>query len=420
MNIKRFLPVVLLIASVSLAQEVKLPAPRQEAVDAAIAVRLTRHTRHAKGGAHTMMGANGGAPIILAAAAYAGNDKADARLLEQIRYSITGGNDITANGGYPAQHERYVTGAMVIAKYTPRVWNQLTDEEKHKVDLVQKAALVASAFVTSDNNPFILANARQAALDGDQNMNRGWNPNFREGMAGGLICGIAHFSTPAKATAFLKAYDHAKFVAELEKAGLTNIHETFTWKANHPDSPAPTPEQIEHSVRNFRYNNAGLEDPMGIYWALTDNTFAAEVSCGLNGGKGVQLPDGTFAGRYLGDCATLPNKGKPGMLKEFASVDANGPRSSTLYAYDGFRCNIVNQYLLRVAGLWKQGPIADQCRQRFAVGATDLWLKIDNGYSNYAKGKKQGDLKPDNKYHGLQFIRPLWEDVIQPLLAEQR
>jgi hypothetical protein len=418
-NIKRCLPVLLLIGSLAFAQEVKLPAPRQEAVDAAIALRLTQHTRKAKGGAHTNQGANGGAPIILAAAAYAGNDKADARLLEQIRFSITGGNDITANGGYPAQHERYITGMLAIAARTPRVWDQLTGEEKAKVDLVQKAALVASAFVTSDNNPFIAANSKQVAIDGDTNLNRGWNPNFREGMAGGLICGVVYFGTPDKATEFLKKYDHAKFVAELERAGLTNIHETFTWKASNPPSGAPTGEQIEKAVRHFRYNNAGLEDPMGIYWALTDNTFGAEVSCGLNDGKGTPLPDGTAAGYYLGDCEKLPNKGKLGMLKEFDSFDANGKRSSTLYSYDGFRCNIVNQYLIRVGGYWKDGPVANQCRERFAIGATDLWLKIDNGYSNYAKGKKQGDLKADATHHGLQFIRPLWDDIIQPLMAEK-
>src|SRR5687767_10174072 len=103
--INRLMPCVLSLAMMSIttlaiAQPVKdLPAPSDAAIADAIAVKLTRHTRHAKGGAHTEMGANGGAPVILAAAAYAGKTQADARLLEQIRFSITGGNDITANGG---------------------------------------------------------------------------------------------------------------------------------------------------------------------------------------------------------------------------------------------------------------------------------------------------------------------------------
>lgn len=367
------------------------------------------------------MGANGGAPLLLAAASYAGKTGADARLLEQMRFSITGGNDITANGGYPAQHERYITGMYAVARCIPRIWNQLTDEEKHKIDLVMKAALVSSAWVNSDENPHVKTpRAKQYAVDGDGNMNRDWNPNFREGMVGGLIHGICYFG-PEKATAIVKEYDHEKFIAELEAAGLKNIHETFSWKKRNPESTAPDTQQIEQALHNFKYKGMDLSDPMPLYHELVGCTFAAEVSAGLNDGRGIDPKDGKGpAGVILSGADKLPNKGQRGMLTEFASVDAGGPRSSTLYAWDGFRCNIVNQYVIIATGYWKDGPEADESIQRIRVGATDLFYKLEHGYANYAKGKRQGPLELTNKFYGFQFLRPLWDNVLEPYHAKKK
>lgn len=383
-------------------------------MDAAIKTPLTRHNRNIKGGAHTNMGHQGEAPVILAAAALAGNTSADSRLLEQMRYTLIGGNDITANGGYPAQHDRHITAMYTLAKRTPRIWNQLTEQERHRIDLLMKAAFVSCAFTTSDNNPFVRARTQQYALDGDSNLNRDWNPNFREGMVGGLLVGVVYFGGADKAQAVLDSFKYAAFVDEVARAGLDNIYETFTWKASHPDSPAPTGEMIEQAIRRFRYKEMALRDYMKIYWYLTADTYGKTVNCGLLEGKGVPLPDGSRAGMLLSGCDGLPNKGKIGMLKEFDSMDANGPRSSTLYAYDGFRCNLVNHYVLIAGGYWQQNELARECLVRMEIGIRDLWYKIGHGYSNYAKGHRQGDLRSTMTDRGFQFTRPLWEQVIRP------
>jgi len=393
---------------------IRLSGPPQAAVDEAIKSPLTRHNRNIKGGAHTNMGHAGEAPVILAAAALAGNTAADARLLEQMRYTLIGGHDITANGGYPAQHDRHITAMYTVAKLTPRIWDQLTDAERHSIDLLMQAAFVSCAFTTADNNPFVLAKTQQYALDGDSNLNRDWNPNFREGMVGGLLVGVVYFGGPEQAHAVLDSYNHALFVGEVAKAGLSNIHETFTWKSNHPDSGAPTGEMIEQAIRNFRYKGMALQDYLKIYDYLTTDTYGKTVNCGLRGGQGVPLPDGSRAGMLLAGCDGLPNKGKIGMLKEFDSMDANGPRSSTIYAYDGFRCNLVNHYVLLAGGYWQDNEMTRTCLSLMEVGITDLWYKLDHGYSNYAKGRKQGDLRSTSTNHGFQFTRPLWEQVIQP------
>jgi hypothetical protein len=393
-----------------------LNGPPQEAVDAAIRAPLTRHNRNISGGAHTNMGHRDEAPVILAAAAHAGNLSADDRLLEQMRYTLAGGNDITANGGYPAQHDRYVAVMFAVARLTPRIWDQLTPRERHAADLLMTASFVSNAFTTSDHNPFVLARSQQYALDGDDNLNRDWNPNYREGMVGGALVGVVYFGGPERAQAVLDSYQHATFVAELEKAGLANIHETFTWKATHPESSAPTGEMIERAIRDYRYKGLALGDYLEIYGALTADTYGRAVECGLDDGRGVPLADGSYAGRLLSGCEALPNIGKPGMLKELDSVDAGGPRSSTTYAYSGFSINLVNQYVLMAGGYWRNDPVTREAFALQRVGIPDLWYKIEHGYSNYSKGRAQGEVRGAAGRYGLEFSRPLWEAVVLPYL----
>ena len=392
----------------------KLAAPPKDAVDAAIKAPLVKHNRAIKGGAHTNMSDLGEAPVILAAAALSGDTSADARLLEQMRYSLQGGNDLTCNGGYPAQHDRDITTMYAIAKLVPRIWTQLTPKEQHAIDLVMQAAFVASAFTSSDKNPFYVAKTQQYSLDSDSNLNRDWNPNFREGIVGGVLIGVIYFGGPEKAQAILDNYKHDAFVADLASSGLTNIHETFNWKAAHPESNAPTGEAITTTIKNYRYNNLALTDYMKIYQALTENTYGAPVSAGVNNGQGMKLPDGKIAGVVVSGADQLPNKGKMGMLKEFASMDAKGPRSAIYYSYDGFRCNLVNHYALLATGYWQDGESAKKCLDLMQVGITDLWFKYEHGYANYSKGHGGDVTDLKNAPGGIKFTRPLWEQIIKP------
>lgn len=388
-----------------------LSSPSQAAVNAAIAAPLISYHRTFPGGAYTNGAYFGGASIVLAVASHAGNTTADARFLTQIRRSITGGSEVCANGGYPSQHERHATGMFAIAKQTPQIWNQLTAAEKSKIDLVMKAAFVACAFTTSDNNPYILAGTQQYSLDADANLNRDWNPNYREGMLGGVLVGMVYFGGPTTAAAILDNYNHAQFLAELNTNGLTNAYLTFNWKAANPSSAAPTGTMIQNGIRNYKCHGLGISNYTEIYNDLVTDTYGESVSAGINGGTGLN-----GYGKIVSGAATLPNPGAAGMLEEFDSGDANGPRSSLIYAYDGFRPHQTNQLVLIIGGYWqKGGAAANAAVARLNVGNTDLWYKIEKGYISYAKGASQGtqDLTFANE-RGFSYIRSLWEDVLKP------
>jgi hypothetical protein len=393
-----------------------LAAPPRAAVDAAVAAPLIRYDRDISGGAHTNGAWFGGASFVLALASHAGDSSADARLLQQARYTLTGGNDISANGGYPAQHEVLVTAMFAVMRQTPRVWGQLTAAERHRADLLMKAALVSGAFTTGDANPYVQSGQQQRTLDGDTNVNRGWNPNYREGMVGNVLAGAAYFGVEGAKQA-LASYDHAAFVAELAAAGLSNVHETFNWKAANPSSIAPSGATVQSTVRApYRWLGKGLDDVMGMYGQLAADTYSKAVSPGLNDGAGI-----SGYGRIASGAESLPNRGQIGMLKEFDGNDAEGRRSSASYAYYGYRPHTVNALTLIACGLWDGGADAARlARARLEVGNTDLWYKVDRGYLNYAKGGPAGTFsQADNAATwGFAYTRPLWADVLRPYLME--
>jgi hypothetical protein len=405
-TLPRGLFLLTLVPALAAGSAPELPKVPQKTVDAAIAAPMIRFNRNFKGGAHTDDAFGGGNSVVLALAAYQGNESADKRLLEQVRLNLKGDYSISANGGYPAQHERHVTAMYVMVKRTPRIWNQLSDDEKQAMDLVSKAALVASAYTTSDAS--YANNNKPTAIDGDGNLNRGWNPNFREGMIGEMIVGAVYFG-PQEAEKILDTYNHEEFVKQLKDAGLTNTYNTFNWKAAHPDSKAPTGEQIAANIKNYRYNKQDLSDPFQYYYDLTVHTYGAKVNAGLNGGKG---KDG--AGMIASGADQLPNVGKEGMLLEFASMDAGGPRSSIHYAYDGFRPNLTNHLVVLIGGYWKPGPKADEIVSRMNVGITDLFYKLDHGYIDYSKAHASKSAFDKNaKGWNFDVQRSLWEDVIK-------
>ena len=404
----------LLVASILVAPSASatmLNSPSQTAINGAISCELIDYGRDYTNGAYTNGPFFGGASIVLAVASYTGNTSTDARLLQQIRFSIVGGNEICANGGFPAQHELHVTGMFAIAKQTPRIWSQLTAAEKTRIDLIMKASLISCAFTTSNYNPY-LTSGPQRTLDGDTNVGRDWNPNYREGMHGSTLVAMVYFGGPVATQAILDGYNHAQFVAELYTNGLSNAWQTFNWKVLYPNSLAPTGTTIENSVRYYKYYNSMISDHVGIYNSLVNDTYGKNVNSGLNNGLGV---NGGW-GRIVSGANTLPNPGAVGMLKEFDSGDGSGSRSALNYVYSGFRSHQNTQLVLIIGGYWQKGSAsANNAAGRLRIGNTDLWYKLEKGYYSYANGSPQGAHGMDYAAsQGFSYIRSLWEDVLSP------
>lgn len=367
---------------------------------------------------YSAISGGGGENIVLAVSAWQGDTTVDAALLQHIRFSLEGDNCILAGGGYWTQHERNNTGMYTLAKLTPRIWNQLSVQEHAKIDLLMKAALVATAYTTSDATNI---GRLPTTLEGDENLNRDWNPNYREGLVGMMIVGTVYFGGIAETTKILDTYNHDAFVAQLKEAKLTNTLATFTWKQNHtapatgqskshwaPSGTAPTGEMITAAIKNYRFKNQSLREPMDLYYTLTMGTYGAKVTAGINDGKGI-----AGAGCLVSGADKLPNIGKDGMLLEFASRDAKGPRSSAAYAYGGFFPNLVNHIVIVAGGYWKEGPQAEECLARMSVGIPDLAYKLEHGYRDYSKGAATTTITDRTRIGDITRDQAIWENIIK-------
>jgi len=419
---KLVLPIIVLAAATSLmaAEPLKMNPVPAETLTYAVSggnVYGYRFRYDLKGGAHTNAGDAVARLLAMSLASYLGDNSADDEFLKKIRFLLDGPNTISANGGYPSQHEHVFLASLVVARETPKLWAQFTDEEKNKVDLLMKAHFIGNAFTTSDKTNVPRQNP--PGMDGGKNHNRGWNPNYREGMIGGLILGSVWLG-PKEAQAFLDNYDHVKFTEQLKAAGLTNTYDIFTWKANHPDSEAPTPEQVNEGVHGFRYLDKDVTNPMDLFIGLAKTTYGAKVTAGLNDGKGKEDATGTPGGLLLEGGDKVANIGKLGMLLEFASNDAGGARSCAVYAYDGFRPSLAKQIALLVTGNFDfKHPEWPAVFEQIKIGNEDLFYKLEKGYISYSKAKA-GKVVNFEAGNDKVVSRDLWQKVILPYYESQK
>jgi len=364
--------------------------------------------------------------LVQGLAAYSGNRDADEGVLKQIRNVLLPNNCLTAVGGYSSQHERPFTTMVILAKNTPELWEKLTDEEKYKLDLLMMASLVSAAVSLNDMAYVGPANrvvdGRGATMTGDMNLHRDWGPNYQEGYVGGIMMGACYFGLE-EAQKLLEEYDHEAFCEKLLNANLMNTYIVFSGKKDNDEPQNPnmanrlTAERINAEMNSFRYYGKTTADARWMYFNQVFKTYNRTVNAGLNDGKGKEQ-GGKISGMILDDAENLPNVGKMGMLTEFNSMDGGGNRSCAVYAFHGFLPNMCNLIAMTVSGNmdfesqeWKDGY------ERIKIGNTDLFYKLEMGYSSYSKGQAYGNTEkfgnPNSEY---EMMRDLWLQVVEPSL----
>ena len=385
-----------------------LSAPSAAVIADAISTQLSSYHRNANTGDIWCLPCDG-APVVLAEAAYAGDTSVDAQLLKQMRYLLANGNDPFATGGYSANDERNATAMYAIAKQVPRIWSQLTATEVHAIDLVMEATLVADVYATADKTN--MGGNGVVTFDGVSN-NRDFNPNYREGMIGAVLVGAEYFGGQAPVEAMLASYDHVAFAGQLKSAGLTNALWTFTLYMTNPSSGAPSPQTVQQGITGYAMHGITLGQLLDMYVYLADDTFSATVSCGLDGGAGIDV-NGTYAGHIVSGCAGLPNVGAKGEEKEFDGVDGNGPRSDASYVRLGLRDDLFNQLVLMVYGDWMDTSASTGALALVKVGVQDFFYKATQGYQDYSHGTDEGFFQC-----GMSMDCPLNQSVWTDVLAK--
>ncbi|WP_310225416.1 DNRLRE domain-containing protein [Paenibacillus qinlingensis] len=327
------------------------------------------------------------------------------RILAHIRNMLVPGSkrEPGASGSLDTSATSLAIQALDLASTIPAVWNELTSEEKVKINLIMQAHLVAAHWGHDDDNNF------STGIDQLGNFNKGWNPNYVEGAIASALATVRYLGGADKANEFLLSFDYDNFMSKLQAAGLSSIAWTFRQTGK---------SALEAAVKNeFTFRGHTLDQP--FEWMkdraliMYNKTVKAQLSSNDTVRAFVLNPEG------------LPNVGMMGMAQEFDSVDANGIRSDLDYVTRGWNNSILSLLEAYYYGVAASGSPDDLAliQSRYAIGSTDLIYKAVNGYSGYAKGKSLGirDEFTADANVGYDWLKELWENVIsQPSLIPLR
>jgi hypothetical protein len=244
------------------------------------------------------------------------------------------------------------------------------------------------------------------------NFKKSWNPNYRCSYIPGIINAVLYFGSADAVNAIFTGFDYDAYVAELQAAGFTNI--TTTW-ANAGRERMEQGGSVKAKDGNtgkgkgvkmpFVYNKMPLSDIDGIMANLVKYTYQSRVKS-----TGGIKDEGGYA--YILDGTKSPFEGRPGMLYEFASSDANGIRSDADYCAASFDILVPAVTLLKMFGGWDGStPLQQQMDNLMYVGNEDLIYKLEHGYHSWSKGVGMDHYEYSIK-HGYPIAKDVWRKVL--------
>ena len=336
-------------------------------------------------------------------------------ILKEIRVLIKGGNEPDMAHGAQWSFAT-VSSAMAMAKNTPSVWNELTAEEKERLDFWMKLMVYTSAFEMNDSSNYTTTPLMQG------NFNKNWNPNFRCVGLIPLLAGKAYFGSAKAIDDILLAFDYDATVAKLQAYGYSNALQTYqaTTKEimeGHSafttiEGKASSGEGVKHA---FTYYGFTLDEPEKILNHLLDYTYSVRTVSKITDSSNPDLYG------YIAGDKTSPMEGRMGMITELAGGDAGGLRSSAAYSMADFHMETTALTLLISLGYYD--PATDMDRDlmnRVYVGNTDLLFKLREGYYNCSNGKRETE-PFQYGYYGMQpLVAELWEEHLSHWIDYQK
>jgi hypothetical protein len=328
-------------------------------------------------------------------------------------------NEPEAQGGIGGWTHHVPAHALLLAKRTPAVWNQLSADEQSRADLLMQALALAAHFCLDDDNDYYLL------LDGYSLFHKSWNPNHVEGYVGVILSASLYFG-PDELNAFFKSFDFDRFLARLEAANFQNIRRCWTWNPAIrglmmqggaiavPDRQVLAQGVVTRGagVRNdFTLNGDTLHEPWRLHRAQALRLFSKAVRTRVTA-----QADFTSSLMHRATTATeSPWEGQMGMLHEFESTDWDGLRTSLGYAYEGVMIDIPTAVTLKLVGEWRADEGGDLLERRMGVGMGDLLFKAREGYRSFSQGKVRDYNWEDTLLPmGADFVVGLWQSFFAP------
>lgn len=328
-------------------------------------------------------------------------------ILRQLRGLIVPESEPDMAGG-PNWSFATCTAALALAKSTPSIWSQLTEDEVARLDLIMRCFLYTSAWQMNDVNDY----RTTTTMNG--NFNKGWNPNYRFAALVPMFAARVYFGSVEAVDELLLNFDCEKTIAELDAFGFKNAKTSFTRASK---------ELLENG--GVAYNSAGVAMGSGkgirakfTYKNKTLDDFAAifheEMHFNYSGGKVVSRVPDSDPKAYIVTGKTSPMEGKLGMYLELNGGDAGGVRSSASYSMADWHMSTTLMVLMMETGMYSLSEMPAKLVNYMHVGNTDLLFKLHEGYQNYSNGKAS-DVFKFGGYSLPALIEDIWLNHIAVL-----
>ncbi|HEY0798604.1 MAG TPA: hypothetical protein VGD50_05610, partial [Candidatus Baltobacteraceae bacterium] len=203
------------------------------------------------------------------------------------------------------------------------------------------------------------------------------NPNYLGGIITIIACSIAY--GPSGCNAVFSGFNFATYDAAITSNGWTGMHNA--WNNNKAQFSAAV-------IKPWALAGHSTADLNGMFEALAYQGWGAPTY------SSTQIAPSDLSCNNAGidtQGVVDPVAGLPGQIGEFASTDSDGCRSDALYAFEAISHTIYGAALLKATKNW--APLSNTATYMHN-GGTDLFFKIDNGYSSWGLGRAR-DVWPD-------------------------
>lgn len=340
------------------------------------------------------------------------------RIVQHLTNVVQAGKEPDLRGIQTAWADQHVGAAIALAKYTPGIWDQLSDFTKERLDWIMKIGTYTGNIQHNANNFCYL----------DINMENGgnYNPNQRNAMVAWMSYAYIYFGGASNVNQMLSEFDYDLMMGKLGEYGWSTTIEamsgddterllkeggsaakgnctvnpegvrkafTFSGRVVSGNPACPDWSQVGSEVEYEPFNLLKREEyEFNLAAEVVDRACEVAVSCGTEG----HIPEG-FASPHLGEI---------GMFLEY---NING-RSSADYVVWGAKSALYHYYTLLVAGFWKSSdPDYQNVASRYDT-AVDVWrYRLEFGWYDTAHCEYRSGI---GTYSGTDFALDLWDALV--------
>lgn len=393
----------------------KTPAFPQEVLKDAYAMPTAAYTPYTRVNTHSELGGSTALLYEVLAEHYHPGLKVDGEE-SNLAYVLRGLRSLISSGKEPAMKVGPIWGhpmtasAFAVAKATPAIWNQLSDEEKEKIDWLMRAFVVTCSWATADQNDYRTG----PCLAG--NYSKHWNPNHISPSVIPILMAVSYFGSADTVNGILTDFSYDDFMATFQRLEFTNILRTWSAAGKMLFETGGDCYLQNCETLTPAGHGKGVKFPYiyrGMPLADTDAIFRELLDHNTRGGKVVNRIEGEG-----GQCAYQPTgespvTGRDGMMTEFNSHDAFGIRSDVNYCACNFSILMPSLTAGIALGLWDPAsPANAETSERTVVSITDFFYKLFHGYVSFSKGKPHVFTEENGVHGGYRFAKALWLDAL--------